>query len=211
MLYLFTGQDNQAKDSKLNALKEEFLPRSARDFNLDILYARDLKLSHLQERLKSLPFKSPYRIVVIKEARHVKEDVKEFLAAYAQQPYPQVILVLDMDRFDRKSSFLDAISGHARVLRFQEEQVIDTFVLNRNLAARKTAASLRMLNHLLRRGEKPEKILGGLRYIWQKDAASPQDLKRRLKLLLACDMEIKTGRLKPACALEKLVVTVCSR
>ncbi|MDD2702536.1 MAG: hypothetical protein PHC33_00825 [Candidatus Omnitrophica bacterium] len=211
MIYLFTGRDNQAKDSKLNALKEKFLSGSTRDFNLDILYARDIKPIHLQEKLKSLPFKSSYRMVVIKEAGHLKDDVKDFIAGYVQAPYPQVVLVLDMDRFDRKSEFTSVISGRANVFRFQEEQILDTFALNRQIGLKNPAESLRMLNRLLKKGEKPEKILGGLRYIWQRDAAGPQDLKKKLKLLLACDMEIKTGRLKPACALEKLIVTVCNR
>ncbi|MFA5363410.1 MAG: hypothetical protein WC335_09290 [Candidatus Omnitrophota bacterium] len=211
MIYLLTGQDNQAKDSKLNALKEEFLTGSTRDFNLDVLYARDIKLVHLQERLQSLPFKSLYRMVVIKEAGHLKDDIRGFLTGYLKDPYPQVILVLDMDRFDRKSEFTSVLSGQANVFRFQEEQVIDAFVLSRQVGFKRTAASLRMLNQLLKKGEKPEKILGGLRYMWQRDAAGPQDLKKKLKLLLTCDMEIKTGRLKPACALEKLIVTVCSR
>ncbi len=211
MIYLLTGRDNQAKDSKLNALKEEFLAANARDFNLDILYARDVKLAGLQERLKSLPFKSPYRMVVIKEAGGLKNDVRDFLACYAKEPYPYLVLVLDMDRFDRKNEFTGSISARAKVFRFQEEEVVDTFALNRQIALKKSAASLRMLNHLLKKGEKPEKILGGLRYMWQRETAGPQDLKRKLKLLLACDMEIKTGRLKPACALEKLIVTVCGR
>lgn len=211
MIYLFTGQDSESKDIKLNSLKDEFLAKSAREFNLDVLYARDLKLSQLQERLKCLPFRSPYRMLVIKEARHLKEEIKDFITAYVKEPYPQVVLVLDIDKFEPKNEFLGTVSACAKVCRFQEEQHLDTFVLNRQIESKKAAISLRMLNQLLRKGEKPEKILGGLRYIWQRSAASPQELKKRLKLLLACDIEIKTGRLKPACALEKLVIIMCSR
>jgi hypothetical protein len=53
------------------------------------------------------------------------------------------------------------------------------------------------------------RILGGLGYTWERDVMAPLEAKRRLKLLLNCDVEIKTGRLKPNFALEKLVISLC--
>ena len=65
------------------------------------------------------------------------------------------------------------------------------------------------LSKLLEEGERPERILGGLRYAWERDAASPLETRRRLKALLTCDIEIKTGKIKPVFALERLVIKLC--
>ena len=59
------------------------------------------------------------------------------------------------------------------------------------------------------KGEKPERIMGGLRASWTRYPADPLSLKKRLKILLQCDLDIKTGRIKPVYALERLIVNLC--
>ncbi len=63
---------------------------------------------------------------------------------------------------------------------------------------------------LLENGERPERILGGLRYAVEKTTYHPLESKKRLKFLLNCDTDIKTGRLKAEFALERLVVALCA-
>lgn len=209
MIYLFIGQDSSAKDVKLKKLREEFLKPETEEFNLDILYARDLMLRLFQEALLRLPVKSPKRIIVIREARHLKEDLKHFILKYAKRPYPQIILVLDIDRYDKKDELLNRLSPNSQTFRFRETAPIDTFVLSRQIKLKKADYALRILHQLLQNGEKPEWILGGLRYALFKDISNPQEIKRRLNLLLRCDVDIKTGRLKSDFALEKLTVNLC--
>ena len=60
-VYLFIGQDSLSKDIRLKKLKEEFLDPQTQYFNLDVLYARELNLKDLQERLLCLPFKAKKR------------------------------------------------------------------------------------------------------------------------------------------------------
>jgi len=66
-----------------------------------------------------------------------------------------------------------------------------------------------VLNQLLRNGEKPERILGGLRYSWENSMADVFQIRKKLRLLLSCDIDIKTGRLRSDFALERLVVNLC--
>jgi len=98
----------------------------------------------------------------------------------------------------------------ARVWRFRQEIQNNTFTLTRQIEAKKSASALKILNQLLKDGEKPERILGGLRYAWMNDLATPLEKKKRLKMLLDCDLEIKTGRVKGDFALERLVVRLCA-
>lgn len=208
-VYLFIGQDPFSRDLRLKKLREEFLDKDTEDFNLDILYGRELALKGLQERLLCLPVKAKKRIIVIKGAQFLKEDIRDFMLGYALKPRKDIVLVLYIDRYEPKDGFISALSRHAEVLRFKEEAPLDAFTLGRQMGFKKADASLRVLNQLLKNGEKPEKILGGLRYSLMRASDNRFEVRRRLKLLLNCDIDIKTGRLKPAFALEKLVINLC--
>lgn len=208
-IYLFIGEDSFSKDIQLKRLRQKYLPKEIEQFNLDILYAPGLDLKSLQEKLILLPANAKKRLVVIKEVAQLKGEVREFLLKYASNPYLWVILILDTVQKEPQDEFIARISKYACVYRFREAVKFDTFTLSRQIERRRPDYALRILNQLLQNGEKPERILGGLRYSWEKAAAHPLESKKRLKLLLNCDLEIKTGRLKPSFALEKLVVGLC--
>ncbi len=206
MVYLFIGQDSPSKDIQLKAIKKEFLAEGTEQFNLDILYARELTLKDLQEKLIYLPLKSAKRLLVVKGAQDLQGVAREFILAFAKEPHKQTILVLD---FDKPDAFTDSIARYAKMFRFKQAQDINTFTLGRQITLGRPDYALRVLNQLLKNGERPERILGGLRYVWERESASPLETKRRLKLLLNCDVDIKTGRLKPVFALERLVLSLC--
>ncbi|MFA5092770.1 MAG: hypothetical protein WC543_02340 [Candidatus Omnitrophota bacterium] len=209
-VYLLIGQDIAAKETQLRKIKQEALSKDLQDFNLDILYANEIKLKDIQERFLAIPLKSEKRIVVIKEADSLDDASRDFLLAYAKKPFKQLILVLDFPQYDYKDEFVKAISSYASLMRFKEITNPDTFALNRQIELRKTDYALEVLSQLLKNGQAPERILGGLRFAWEKQDIQSQIAKRKLKLLLNCDIEIKTGRLRPAFALEKLVVNLCA-
>jgi len=209
MVYLLIGQDIQAREGQLKKLKQEFLPKELQDFNLDTLYAKEVTLKDIQERFLAIPLKSSKRIIVIKEADSLDEPSRDFLLEYAKKPNKQLVLVLILERYDYQDSFIKNLSRIARVVRFKEIANPDAFALNRQIELRRADYALRLLNQLLKKGEAPERILGALRYAWEKQGMRSLESRRKLKLFLGCDMEIKTGRLKPAFALEKLVIGLC--
>lgn len=204
MTYLFLGQDAVAKDIKLKSIKQEFLSAGYHQFNCDTLYAKELSLPMLQEKMLTLPFKSPKRIIVIKDAAALKDDIGKFIVRYSALPAEYLILILDIDRADPQNGFIKNVLGLCRVYRFKENPKVDTFVLCRYIEAKRSGAALEVLNRLLGDGEKPERILGGLRYSWERQETIAAG--KRLRSLLECDIDIKTGRIKPEYALEKLVI-----
>lgn len=205
-VYLFAGEEPLSKDIRLKRLIQEHLAPELEKFNLNILYARELKLDDLQERLLSLPVKAKKRIIVIKGAEALKSEVKEFILEFARKPAARVILVVDVNRMDADDKFTKALARYAEVSRFKEKFIADTFGLGRAIESRRPDEALRVLNNLLENGKKPEWILGGLRYVFQKGTLSALKKKNRLKLLLACDVDIKTGKMPPVFAMERLVV-----
>jgi DNA polymerase III delta subunit len=210
MVYLFIGEDPLAKDLKLNKLKEEFLSSGTRDFDFDLLYAKETGLRELQEKILTLPVKAKKRIILIKEAQHLKDDIREFIIGYARDKKSPAVIILDIAQVDRKDGFFSRISQYAQVCRFKENVKEDTFTLSRQIGIQRLDYALATLSRLLEDGEKPERIIGGLRYAWERnDSHSPQ-AKKKLKALVNCDIDIKTGRLRPDFALEKLVIKLCS-
>jgi len=208
-VYLFVGQDNLSKSAQVEKLKNQFSSPRLKDFNLDILYAKDLDLEGLQEKLLYLPLKTEKRIILIRDAAKLKETVKEFILLYLKHPHPTIILIFDSETHSPKDAFLNSIARYAQVYRFKEAIRIDAFTLSRAIDSGKPAYALRVLSQLLRNQEKPERILGGLRYAWENNNLAPLQARRRMKLLLNCDLAIKTGKLKAGFALEKLVVDLC--
>jgi DNA polymerase III delta subunit len=208
-LYLLLGEDALAKDAKIKSLKDEFLPPQLENFNLDVLYGRELKLKDLQERLLALPIKAKKRLLLIRDAGSLRQELKDFLLKYSRKPHPWLVLVLDFPFSGSRDEFILSLSRQARVLRFRQTLRPDTFVLARLINSARSDAALKVLHQLLEEGKKPEWLLGGLRYATERDIPDSAQKTKRLKLLLNCDLEMKTGRLKSAFALERLVVSLC--
>jgi DNA polymerase III delta subunit len=208
-VYLLAGDDSYSKEIKVNKIKEEVLGAGRpKEFNLDLLYARELTLKTLQEKLLCFPLLSEKRILIIKDISHLKQEIKDFLIAYVKKPYLQIVLILDTQKFDRKDSFINSLARYSQLLRVKEEINPTVFTLSRYIDFKKTHFAISTLNQLLEKGERPERILGGLRYVWMNNLGTNLLLKKRLKLLLECDMDIKRGRLKPVFALEKLIINL---
>jgi DNA polymerase III delta subunit len=208
MVYLLIGQDSISKDTALAKLKQDTLPASPH-FNLDTLYGKDTSLKRLQELLLFFPF-SGSRMVIIRNAHELKDETKDFLLEFVKTPHERLVLALDVERNNVKDSFLEGLKKHCRVSYFKEERQWTVFDLARAIEARDCREGLSILHRLLSGGEKPERLLGGLRVSWQKKISNPRELQRRLGLLLECDVDIKTGRLKPALVLERLVLGLCA-
>lgn len=209
MVYLFIGQDSVSKDLQLKKIKQEFLAKGLEQFNLDTLYAKELILKDLQQTLLCLPVKSAKRIIVIKDVQDLREESKEFILRYIKTPQKQIVLILDVNQQGKSDEFINRVYRYAKTLRFKEIKRLDTFTLSRLIEMKKPDYALRALNQLLKDGVRPEWILGGLRYVWERGVAQPLEMKKRLNLLLDCDRDIKTGRLRPNFALEKLIICLC--
>lgn len=207
-LYLFVGEDSNSKDTRIKKLLAGLLPPHSADFDSDNLSARELTLKGFQEKILMLPLKAKKRVVIIRQANLLKPQIKEFILKNIKTLSPGVVLILDLDRFGRQSDCLVRIAKFAQVIQLGVKPPLDTFTLSRQIEFRSVDQALRILDELLKKGERPERIMGGLRYSWERDSFSPQ--RKRLGLLLVCDLEIKRGRLKADLALEKLVISLCA-
>ncbi|MFH1577707.1 MAG: hypothetical protein ABIC18_01360 [Candidatus Omnitrophota bacterium] len=209
MVYLFVGEDEFEKDIKLQKIKQELFPPGLESFNFETLYAKDLDLRTLQERLLLFPVKAKQRLILIKAFPKLSADIKQYLITYLEKPFPQVSLIFDARHIDRRDLFFNRISRSVKLINFRESIELNAFNLGRQIVQKRIKPALRLLHDLLLQGEKPERILGALRYQLHQERLNSGDEKKKLSFLLNCDADIKTGRLKPQFALERLLVKLC--
>jgi len=209
-VYLLIGKDIPPKSTFLKNIKARLIPGHIGHFNLDILYAKELSLRSLQERLLCLPVKAKKRIIVLKDAELLKDEIKDFINGYVRKPFPYIVLVLDFNTDDDEDDFISRIARFAQIPYFRRKERIDAFTLSRQIEFMKIESALLILKRLLENGQRPEMILGGLRYFFEKKAYNPSYARERIKLLVNCDRDIKTGKIKAEFALEKLIVSLCS-
>ncbi len=156
-VYLFVGQDSPSKDKIIAKIKEEHLPKNLEDFNFDRLYAADLTLKGLQEKLLCLPAGSAKRVIIVNNAQKLSEEIKKFIGDYVRKPQKHVILILDIDKAEAKDGFVNSLAGYSTSY-IREEARLDTFTLLRQIELRKPGSSLKVLRQLLDKGERPERI-----------------------------------------------------
>jgi len=230
MTYLFVGEDEFSKDTKLQRIKQELFSPQLESFNFEILYSKDLDLSTLQERLLLLPInpalarkdgvKANQRLILIKDAPGLRTDIKKYLLTWLSKPFSHVSLILDARRLDERDNFFNQITGMVKLINFRQSRQINAFTLARQIMQdqkvkrfrldhTRIKPAMRLLRQLLLQGEKPERILGALRYQLNQERMDFSEKKKKLMFLLNCDIDIKTGRLKPEFALERLLVRLC--
>jgi DNA polymerase III delta subunit len=207
LVHLLIGQGSVSKDLQIAKIKAELLDKKVSEFNSDLLYAGALDGRALQEKLLSLPLESDKRVLIIRDAQVLKKEAKEILLSYLSAKDPKTILILDAESDDPKDAFFSALKSRARVYRFEEDFVPGVFDLVRQVESARVTRSLETLHELIGRGVRPEFILGGLRSVSR--FSSVEQSSRVMKFLLNCDLSIKTGKLKPSFALEKLVISLC--
>ncbi|MCM8792735.1 MAG: hypothetical protein NC826_06345 [Candidatus Omnitrophica bacterium] len=209
MVYLFFGEDYFSKDVYLEKVKRQFFSKDVEIFNYDIFYAPELKLPQLQESLKRLPQKAKKRIVLIRQADSLREEIKSYISSYIKDVFPSCLLILDFREFDYRDKFIKTVYKYVKVFHFHSKEILDTFKLSQEIDRRRIKIAFKILHNLLLKGIEAEMILGGLRYCWQNSYLDSEEKKRRLFLLLDTDLNIKMGRLNPYLALEKLLFNLC--
>jgi DNA polymerase III delta subunit len=210
MVYLFVGEDDYSKDIHLEKIKRQLFGKELEPFNYDVFYAGELKLLEFQEALKRLPQKAKKRIIVIRQADSLRQELKDYIVSYIKKPFFSNLLILDFRELNERDRFVNSILRYVKVFHFRSKEILDTFKLSKEIEQRRIKNALRILNNLLLEGIEAEMILGGLRYCWENSNLSKSEKERRLSLLLEADLDIKTGRLKsPLLALERLIFNLC--
>lgn len=204
-LYLLIGDNEPPKLNKIENLKKETLSGETLEFNLEVLSAKELNLRLLEESLLRLPVKANKRLLIIRNIDELPKDCREKIISYVSKPHPWITLVLEGKSLDKD---IEQIANCAQTLYFRKAGSYDVFALGRAIDNKNQVLALDILSDLLLRGEKVQKILGGLIWHWENTERylSQEKTKNGFEVLLEADLNIKRSLLKPNIALELLVV-----
>lgn len=215
MVYLFVGEDELAKQEKIQSLKSELFEGAGRgalaeSFNYESFYAKELTLPLLNEALSRIPAGVKQRLLVIKDILRFKDNFQNFLLSRVDNLPNDLIIVFDIISIPREQNpLLNKLLEVAKVIHFKSKKKTNAFDLAYEIERKQVGSALNILADLFRAGEKPERILGALGYQFTRQSLNPDERLKKTDLLLAADVTIKTGKLKAQFALEMLVVRLC--
>jgi DNA polymerase-3 subunit delta len=112
-LYLFNGDDTLKQETLLERLKQRIAALGDLMMNFQALSAKEIKQpEQLLNVLNTLPFGSPVRLVVIREADALSKTVQKTLVTYAKRPSDTTVLVLVAKKLLASSALYKAIVAY---------------------------------------------------------------------------------------------------
>jgi DNA polymerase III subunit delta len=102
LLYWIYGKERFLVDRAVNLLKDRLLEPATRDFNYDVLHAKECTPAKIINVARTLPMMARKRLVLVRDADEL--DAKELnqLIPYATAPVPETCLVFVADKADTK-------------------------------------------------------------------------------------------------------------
>lgn len=200
-VFLFLGSDESGKQKRLALLNNKLFPASLKDLNTTVLYADDKSLTPrvLKEALTSLPTQgASKRLVIIKMAHKLSRDLAACLDQTVGAATGSTVLVLDVPEVRGAEAWAGAWRKRgAEALIFKSDVAADVFGLGRAIVARQTDNALKILGDIFSGRERPEKIVGGLLWQWERSRSdrrlSEEAYAHGLKYLCEADKRLKTS------------------
>lgn len=115
-VYVLMGDESYYIDLISNALIDSLLDETQKDFDLSIVYGRDVTVKEVVMLARQYPMLSKKRVVCLREAQDCNDY--ENLAIYARQPNPSTVLIINYKHgsLDKRKKYWSEIERNALVL-----------------------------------------------------------------------------------------------
>jgi DNA polymerase-3 subunit delta len=123
-LYLFSGPEDYLKEEAIRKIKASIINPA---LNCDILYGQDTDAGTILNRVLTLPFGAPKRLVVVKGADGLSSSRMEELSKYLEDPSPSTCLIFIISKVDKRKKFhtrLEKIGESVVFWPLRDEQII---------------------------------------------------------------------------------------
>jgi DNA polymerase-3 subunit delta len=103
-VYLLCGEESYYIDVISDYLENKILDDGEKEFNLTVLYGRDVDAGKVIEQAKRYPLMSQYQLLILKEAQDMK--TLDELSEYVKKPLSSTILVIchKHKKYDKRKS-----------------------------------------------------------------------------------------------------------
>jgi len=119
-IYLFYGPGEFRLERVLERIRQDFIPESVRDFNLEICYGGETDPTEIVNRAQSLPFMAQNRLIIVRRVEDFKADQLEKFLPYLEDPAPSTCLLFISTRTDFKRKFYKKIRSSGWAVNFAE-------------------------------------------------------------------------------------------
>lgn len=93
-IYFLMGEEPYYIDNISKYIENNVLTEEEKGFNQMVLYGRDVTIEDIVGHAKRYPMMSDYQVIIVKEAQDLSRNIEK-LVAYANQPQPTTILVIN--------------------------------------------------------------------------------------------------------------------
>lgn len=114
-IYFLSGDESYFIDLISNYFEEKFLPVDSIDFNLSIMYGKDVSSRDIISAAKRFPMMADKQVVIVKEAQQLR-DV-ELISSYVDNPLSSTVLVLcyKNSKLDKRKAWVKKLSSSSFV------------------------------------------------------------------------------------------------
>ncbi len=111
-IYFLMGKEPYFIDKISDYIEENVLDEMSKDFNLHILYGKDISVNDIIGVSRGFPMMSDYTVVIVKEAQNIK-NLDELLP-YVMNPMSSTILVINYKggNYDKRKKIIKEIANN---------------------------------------------------------------------------------------------------
>lgn len=126
-IYFLMGEEPYYIDKISDYIEKNILEESEKGFNLQVMYGRDVTVDDIVGAAKRYPMMAEKLVIIVKEAQDLSRSIEK-LVAYANQPQPTTILVLNYKykKLDKRKKLHKAIAKTGLV--FESKKLYDNKV-----------------------------------------------------------------------------------
>ncbi|WP_053991240.1 DNA polymerase III subunit delta [Mangrovimonas sp. TPBH4] len=128
-IYFLMGEEPYYIDKISDYIEDNVLEEAEKGFNQMVLYGRDINVEDIVSNAKRFPMMAERQVVIVKEAQDLARQIEK-LAAYADNPQPSTVLVLNYKykKIDKRKALYKSIKKTGVVYeskKLYENQVAD--------------------------------------------------------------------------------------
>jgi len=117
-VYIFKGDETYLKKKAVENLKKALLEKGSEAFNFNVYDIGKCDLRDVLDTLRSAPFISGKRLVVIRAAAAASEKEKDMIVEYAKNPSKNSCLIIDISKDEMQNGFYGTIRRYTEELSF---------------------------------------------------------------------------------------------
>ena len=103
--YLFYGPGEFRLERVLEKIRRDFIPESARDFNLEICYGGEMDPYEIINRAQTSPFMAKNRLLIIRRTEAYTTNQLDIFLPYLENPVLSTCLIFIASKTDFKKKF----------------------------------------------------------------------------------------------------------